>query len=70
MKKKTGVSMMCMLLDALGGSEGLANRFSAVPDSEQITPAPGQSGAGETKTGGMNCKQLSLPVRASPLPLV
>jgi hypothetical protein len=61
--------MMYMLLDALGGGEGLANRFRAVPNLEQIMPAPGQSSAGETKTGWMNCKQLSLPVRASPLPV-
>jgi hypothetical protein len=59
MKKKTGTAMMHMLLGALGGTEGLANRFSAVPNSEQITPSPGQLGVGETKTRWMNCKQLS-----------
>jgi len=60
MKKKTGIVMMHMLLDALGGNEGLTNRFSAVPNSEQITPSPGQLGVGETKTRWMNCKQLSV----------
>jgi hypothetical protein len=48
MKKKTGIAVMH--IDALGGNEGLANRFSAVPHSEQITPSPGQLGVGETKT--------------------
>jgi hypothetical protein len=49
---------------ALGGSEGLANRFTALPNSEQIPPAPVQLGVGGTKTGAVNCKQLYLPVRA------
>jgi hypothetical protein len=61
--KKTDVALY-MLLDALGGSEGLANIFTAMPNSEQIPPALGQLGAGETKTGAVNCKQLYLPVRA------
>ncbi|KAJ8596108.1 hypothetical protein M405DRAFT_232751 [Rhizopogon salebrosus TDB-379] len=59
MRKKTGIAMMHMLLDALGDNEGLANRFSAVPNSEQIAPSPGQLGVGETKTRWINCKQLS-----------
>jgi hypothetical protein len=43
-KKKTDVAMY-MLLE---GSKGLANIFSAVPNSEQIMRAPGQLGSGET----------------------
>ncbi|KAJ8596117.1 hypothetical protein M405DRAFT_232973 [Rhizopogon salebrosus TDB-379] len=54
MKKKTGIATIHMLLDTLGGNEGLANRLSAVPNSEQITPSPGQLGVGETKTRWMN----------------
>jgi hypothetical protein len=61
--KKTDVALY-MLLDTLGGSEGLANRFTVVTNSEQILPAPGQLCAGETKTGAVHCKQLSLLVRA------
>jgi hypothetical protein len=62
-KKKTNIAMY-MLLDALGGSEGLTNIFTAVLNSEQIPPALGQLGADETKTGEVHCKQLSLSVRA------
>jgi hypothetical protein len=50
--KKTGVAMMYMLLNAPGGGKGLANRFSALPNSEQIVSPPGQLGEGETKTRG------------------
>ena len=56
MKKKTGIAMMHMLLDALGGNEGLG----VVQNSEQITPSPGQLGVGETETRWTNCKQLSV----------
>ncbi|KAJ8596119.1 hypothetical protein M405DRAFT_233002 [Rhizopogon salebrosus TDB-379] len=62
MKKKTGIAMMH--IDALGGNEGLANRFSAVPNSEQITPSPGQLGVGETKTRWMN--SMASPQLAPP----
>ncbi|KAJ8595423.1 hypothetical protein M405DRAFT_355292 [Rhizopogon salebrosus TDB-379] len=58
-QKKTNVAMY-MLPDALGGSEGLANRFTAL----QIPPAPGQLGAGETKTGAVN--SMTSPPLAPP----
>jgi hypothetical protein len=50
--KKTCVAMMYMLLDALGSDKGLANRSGAVSNSEEITPPPGQLGAGDTKPEG------------------
>ncbi|KAJ8594410.1 hypothetical protein M405DRAFT_858159 [Rhizopogon salebrosus TDB-379] len=62
-KKKTNIAMY-MLLDALGGSEGLTNIFTAVLNSEQIPPALGQLGADETKTGEVHSTtspSLALP---------
>ncbi|KAJ8584586.1 hypothetical protein M405DRAFT_845080 [Rhizopogon salebrosus TDB-379] len=50
---------------SLSADDEKEDRFSAVPNSEQIPPAPGQLGAGETKTGAMNLSRLLAVVPAS-----